>query len=999
MLPKLVELEDKASLIANSGLQFLDFGLQLDLRDQPGAFARHQSGNCLVRLEYDEDRDRYYYPGKPGTRIRPLTTVELADSAALLDGHWLPVPVLRFSPPNAYATGPTTWARLRVVAVDPRDEKDGPHTHRATLAVDTAVANPLPGGPYLAPGPEDLTSGAVFHLATRADHIGSFPEIPWVDEWLQELFAERAERVLKLEPEEIHAQTRRLEHQAHYLNLLALVAKHARIPEIKLIGNRGPASDTGIPAVPVDLILDLGNSRTCGILVEQHPQEEDSLARSYQLGLRDLSRPHLVHTDPFESRLEFAEASFGKAHIAHKSGRADAFRWPTIARIGPEAASMAARRRGTEGATGLSSPKRYLWDLDPYTPGWRFSRSIVTSDIEPNATAAPLCNLVSETGACLWDLPPEEQIPVIRPRYARSFTLSLLLTEVLAQALSQINSPAQRLRMPESGSPRYLRTLVLTVPPSMPKTEREIFHQRAEQAVALLWKSYGWHPALEPLDASDEDSDSTWPPMPRVETRWDEATCAQTVFLFSEIQNSFAGDPESMFSLLRRPSRRDHGKRLTLATIDIGGGTTDLVINDYALRGTGSNVSIVPEQRFRDGFRIAGDDVLLDCIRYVVVPAIEDALQAAGATERRVREAFLGEVVGTSQLDVQESVLRQQFTLQVLYPAGLAVLKRYEAFDPVVGAEPLSIELGMLLREQGAPPPTDSVTAFFQHKLRMLLDAESAGFDVEAIPVRLDIARLHELFLSPAGVDISRPLDSLCEVVHRYECDLLILTGRPSRLPGVRERITARLPLPPHRIVCMDHYHTGAWYPFHQHGNISDPKTTAAVGAMLCTLGQGRLHNFYFRANELFPYSTIRYLGFVDRMLWLRDENVYYQDIDLDSEDYQLPETYFPFRGKMRLGYRQIAAERWTASPLYVLDFANDRARKALFSGEIDEYRVRLQRARRGPAEMLVIADVQTSTGRSAKHALEIRLNTLASVGAEFATQYWLDSGIVYGGV
>ena len=43
-----------------------------------------------------------------------------------------------------------------------------------------------------------------------------------------------------------------------------------------------------------------------------------------------------------------------------QSGRSDAFLWPTIARVGHEAGRLASLRRGIEGATGLSSPKRYL---------------------------------------------------------------------------------------------------------------------------------------------------------------------------------------------------------------------------------------------------------------------------------------------------------------------------------------------------------------------------------------------------------------------------------------------------------------------------------------------------------------------------------------------------------------------------------------------------------------------------------------------------------------
>lgn len=1003
MLPKIVPLEDKITLIGNTGIQFLDLGFQLDLRREPaGEFVPQSSKLSLARLEYDDARQIYSHPCKPGTAVRSKLSVPMDESAKLLDGVWMPIPLLRVDPPEGYAEGPGTWARARLMTLSLEEQRRSRQTHRVTLAIDTTVMQTALVAKYVAPTTHDVQSGAVFRLAGRADHIGWFPELPWVSEWLSEVFSERAETALRLAPDETESQRGQLLHHAHYLNLLALIRGRARVPEIKLVDHQRQAA----PApVPVDLILDIGNSRTCGILIEEHQHEQDALTWSYQLGLRDLSEPHRVYTDPFESRLEFSEASFGKSHIAHKSGRADAFRWPTIARVGPEAARLAACRRGTEGATGLSSPKRYLWDQDRFVAGWRFNKAFVRSDIEPHATAEPLCNLINELGEPLYELEPAERIPVLRPNYARSATMMLMLSEIIAQALCQMNSAAQRLRMPNCDIPRTLRSVILTIPPSMPKPERDLLTRRAHQAVALVWQAYEWHPPLEAIDG--DGAELAWPPLPRVETRWDEATCAQAVYLYTEIQNSFAGHPEELFATLRRTHSPPGCDQLTIATIDIGGGTTDLVINDYVLRGKGANVNIVPVQRFRDGFKIAGDDVLLDCIQAVIIPALQESLREAGIQDPQSLRSLLAELLGTSQLDVQESVLRQQLTLQVWYPAGLAILKRYEDFDPLVGAERETQRVGELIAAVGAEPPTEAILRHFEDKVRTGLPDGSEPPRLLDIKVPLDLGWLHAMFTRPDGLEITRPLDSLCEIVHRYECDVLLLTGRPSRLPGIRDRIASLLPLPPDRILGMNDFRTGAWYPFHHQGRIRDPKTTAVVGAMLCMLGQGRLHNFFFRANEFMPYSTVRYLGLMDLMMSLKDNDVFYSNVNLDDEDYQLPDAPFPFRGKMRLGYRQLDVERWTASPLYVLDFASEEARAIMFPKDdrraratsIDQFMIRLERVRRGGAELLRIADIQTAEGAHvARDAVQIKLNTLVSFGTEFATQYWLDSGIVYRG-
>ncbi|WP_265331769.1 virulence factor SrfB [Leclercia adecarboxylata] len=49
---------------------------------------------------------------------------------------------------------------------------------------------------------------------------------------------------------------------------------------------------------PVDLVLDIGNSRSCGILIEEHRDDNKGLSQLYQLQLRDLSQPQNVYNEP-----------------------------------------------------------------------------------------------------------------------------------------------------------------------------------------------------------------------------------------------------------------------------------------------------------------------------------------------------------------------------------------------------------------------------------------------------------------------------------------------------------------------------------------------------------------------------------------------------------------------------------------------------------------------------------------------------------------------------
>ena len=995
MLVKLIRFEDEATLIMSSGVQFMDFGLSFDPRkEEAGQFMRRTDGfSAPIRLDYDAAADRFLDPDSR-TKVSPAADLEtpLAESLDMFADVWLPVPFLR-QQAGAFAPGPRNWARVRIVPLALGEDAENGHTHRVVLAFDTAVSDvDVAGTAYLSPTLADVNGGAKFVLSCRGAGLGWFLDQPWVEGWLQELFTAAAMR-LRLDDDEIAAAIAAKRHFTHYLNLLWLLGEKVRPPRLKILSNR---PDDMHKPIAVDMVLDVGNSRTCGILVEDHPQEGNGLSTRYELELRDLGHPYRVYAEPFESRVEFAEATFGKVDFSGKSGRSDAFLWPTIVRVGAEATRLAARRRGTEGATGLSSPKRYLWDEKRFEPGWRFNDSFNKAETEPLATASPFGDLVNETGDALFALDPDQQIQVFVPHYARSSLMTFMLSEILVQALNQMNSPSQRMKMSHANLPRQLRTVILTVPPSMPLPERQIFEERVRQAIGLVWKAYGWHPADLDIETA-EDRAAAWPPLPGYHARWDEATCAQAVYLYSEAVNRFGGRAEEFFRTVGGARGENTGRRLRVASIDVGGGTTDLVICDYRLdAGRGGNVSILPEQTFRDGFKVAGDDIVHDVIVKLVVPRLREALVEHGV---RDPDPLLSTLIGSEPGIVQDMVLRQQLTLQVLHPLGLALLKAYEVYDPIVGTDTLTKTFAETLA--GREAPSDEVLAYFANGVRRAAPGVSGDFDLMAVRLPFDMAALHALFVNDK-MEIGRPIRSLCEVVYLHNCDVLLLTGRPTCLPGVQALFRGFLSLPPDRVLPMHHYRTGNWYPFHRGGRIEDPKTTAAVGAMLCVLGQGRIPNFFFHSNTFRSYSTVRYIGLLDQNMTIKDEDIYYGGVRLDDPEYTLPEDVgFEVRGRMVLGFRQLPVARWGGSPLYLIDFAggdDNKARKAVYGGKDggSVLKVRLQRKTTRKVERMEFAEVSLAdgSGQVSKSALTISLFTLPTFGAG-EQSHWLDTGSI----
>ena len=767
MLPDLHHYGKEISLIMNSGVQFLDFGLKIDWKDKEwrtksmGNFASGGENHPIRRLVEHRSGEGYCDSSDLSRMVKVEHEISVEQSFKLLDGVWLPIPVLRtVASTDGFDEGPYNWARARIVKLAEPDVEG--NTYRVTLAFDTKIFPNRADVAYLAPTEEDVRSGAVFGLAYQSHQMSWFLDYKWINEWLLELFTELAPENdrLKIHPDDLKMDIAAKFHQGHYLNILAILGEEIDIPRIKMISNR---SDEINRAIPVDMVLDVGNSRTCGILIEDHVQEKDGLKKRYELELRDLTRPERVYSEPFESRVEFAQAFFGKDHFSVQSGRRDAFQWATIARVGKEAARLASRREGNEGSTGLSSPKRYLWDDARYEQGWRFNSSYVKTDYEPYATADPLSGLINEYGEALHILRDdideefERKMPVFQPKYSRRSLMTFMLSEVLMQALMQINSPAQRAKLEHSKAPRFLRSIILTVPPAMPKPEREIFRQSIYQAIGLVWKSLGWDKSDDDFDFNSQSArEKYWPILPEVIIQWDEATCGQVVYLFNETQNNYGGRPEEFIAALQRPDKKEKD-RITIATIDIGGGTTDLVINDYSLDygengGSGSNAYIIPTQRFRDGFKVAGDDILLDMIRNVVVESLTVGLKNAGL---RDPEPILSELIGDQALKVQDALLRQQLTLQVFSPIGLRVLKEYEGYDPMQKTNALNGKtFGELLED--VEQPTESVLDYINEPIRRALGR--SDFNILDLPVQVNLERIHSLFIRGDYFDICKTL-------------------------------------------------------------------------------------------------------------------------------------------------------------------------------------------------------------------------------------------------
>ena len=940
------DLPETLILVPNSGIQFVEYAFHLDKvpRFQRPFIEREfpkerdpKTGEVPARLlagwnESDPDSGEPA-PAEVGDRLYSLTAVRALEPFL---GKWMPVPYVAhlrvdpFGAPPVYRNGPTNWARVRVT--QEAGGEGAAATHKVVFAFDTVIDDKDPPLTFTTPAQLHMGPSWEFSFVSRFSDLHWFVHNPdkegagqdhglWVRDWVERMFQEFKFAQRRGRPMRADEDQGRLEALARYFVFLETLNQAISPRKMRFVDSQASARP-----VEVDLVLDIGNSRTYGILIERIPNKDRvDLKDSYTLKLRDLQQPELLHSGAFESHVELFCPSFGDEDLSRRSGRTRAFFWPSAVRVGPEASRIREHQDGTEGYSGLSSPKRYLWDLRPVQQEWRFPKDQYIGEDDPSL-GKRLRNLVNSSGETLsqikrnaslfkrvYDggLPGDALQPAKTMNFSRSSMYALMVAEVIWQAMTMINNPVGRLDRPLAELPRRLSRIILTLPSATPVREQLLMKLRAEGAIQLLWDLMGW-----PV------GDRRFP-QPTLQASWDEASCVQLVWLYGEIAGKSGGRIDDFFQLAGRPRKRIwpdgegdskaiDAPSLRVATVDVGGGSTDLMITTYYVDG---GRRLTPIQNFREGIRLAGDDILRAVIERIVLPALERGMKAAGIAkpELQLRTLFGGD---RSDLREQDRHLRRQFVLRVLRPVGLGLLHAYEEAESGDQAEPGLRKFGSFFGDGSATTDAQlGIDARILNYIKASRGNGAAPLSLVDIDVPLDFAGIAD---ATRGV-LSSVFDNIGEALHRFDCDAVLLSGRPSRLPAVAQLLIDKLAIAPDRIVRMHLYKPGRWYPLPDYAHedrIGDPKTTAAVGGMLCALAEGDLQNFALFTEKLQLRSIANYVGQLENDGPLLDTRVLFETAEISaqgSEDTKPLEYY----AKMRLGYRQLPTARWVASPLY----------------------------------------------------------------------------------
>ncbi len=896
MLAKIKRLGSVVSLVPHTGIQYIDGGFNIEEIKLTCSFMNvtEEGKQKLVRYYLDPDtKDLVDKHGSSPSRPELIYSLNQKKAAETFLDTWLPLPLFRISQTKSdgeytFDSGPVNWARIRTTALEAPDSQG--NTHRTTLALDTNLMDKQEGRPYLAPCQFDIDSGEEFSLAASREIADTYLSQAWINEWVFNAYHEYEKR--RRAPRKVKKQALQegLDHQARYHTFLSLLSTTGLIPRLRFVFVNSDMVARHNRPIAVDLVMDIGNSRTCGMLVEIDADATADLNDSYRLELRSLSRPEFVFDDPFPSRVEFVQSSFGNASLSRKSGRSNSFRWPSVARVGFEAQSLSSLTKGNEGNSGLTTPKRYLWDTDHRHHEWRFNPGLKkeTGNNGPVISGSFVSQL-RENG----EERSGNDSPTTTALFSRSSLTTFFISEILMQAFVLINSPAKRYERSHAEAPRFLRRLIFTMPTAIPIAERRLFERRVRSAIRLTWR-------VLQLNT----------PEPEAVLQWDEATGTQAIFLYNEIKVNFQGDAALFYDVYGR--QQDDPKAppmIRLATIDIGGGTTDLSITTYELEG---GTAVKPTQVFGEGFNIAGDDILYNIIERNILPCLLKGIQDSGAANPK---DILARLIGGNWGDQSEidRTLRKQFTSQVTLPLAMRFMDMYEESQLTAGDKPLKLTFADLFTNNDSPAPR--VLEYIEKAV-----AKNGGqeFRLENILFETTILSIDTTIKRT----ISQVLSDLSEVISLYNCDYLLISGRPCQLPAIRSVILARLPVPPDRIITMHDYKVGNWYPFRAaNGSLSDPKTTAAVGAMVCSLSEGQLYKFHLNSGQLGLRSTARFVGEMEQTGRIKKEHILFDDLNLEDRSARLPEVKFNFYAPVFIGFRQLPIERWPATPLYIVKF------------------------------------------------------------------------------
>ncbi|MFM2422454.1 MAG: hypothetical protein RL291_984, partial [Pseudomonadota bacterium] len=534
-----------------------------------------------------------------------------------------------------------------------------------------------------------------------------------------------------------------------------------------------------------------------------------SLGGARTIAMRHLGRPTVISDGPIATAVEFDETPFGDTQASRKSGRADAFLWPSMTRIGTEALSLQTRDLATPGTTGLTNLRSHLNDVSPHASVWRVARDAPLT-ATPGGTPGPVASglllaHLTEDGSALPRLltGPGANTPIapaLRPRFSPSAMMTHFIAELLLHTLSSINAPHGPAQRDRSAITRTeLDRIVIVTAAGVPEDERQRLIERAQDAVDIIWRSLGW--------AGRDDNAAR--PKPLVVPGLGPDLAAQVIYVHDNLRQRFGGNAQVFVDLTRRPRHRARlAPDLRIASIDAGDHRTTLAVVDYALppEGATGDAALLPSlasARAHD----TGTTAMIDAIAAKLIePAIVRALANAGIDDA---PRFLADITGPWHLamPINDPHFAQRFKARVLLPAARALFESYAQNAADTGVEIEARLEALVARDANRRNVTQRASA--RPAPRLGATTLALMFDASAERAGAMGLRLADVPLKLRWLDIEqvvRPhVDTLVQAVAKdlikAEADLVLLTGALMRVEPVLAHLRGALSMPSARVI------------------------------------------------------------------------------------------------------------------------------------------------------------------------------------------------------
>jgi hypothetical protein len=813
------------------------------------------------------------------------------------NNFWLPIPYFKSKNSKELTFGPSAWARMLIY----RNQKNG---YKITLAFDTQLSSD--NNVYYAPNDDDTNLNEnSFSLVQNEDYLLSFftaeNSTDWVNNYLRKELVDRG--IIKEESES-------LKYIAYYIYLLKYLKATQKFPDIELVSDKTVAID-------VDLVLDVGNSSSFGLLFESKNGIFDFNAVK-KLKLHDLTKLGTEYSGPISMMLAFVEPNFGNIYIPGFKN----FRWPSIVRLGEEAnnsikSSNINFNKNSEFVNHHSSPKRYLWDNVKSDIPWEFLNFKGTQN--ETVYYEGLSEQFKENG----DFAADGKFDC-NPAYSKKSLMTLVFNELFLHAFMQINSYEYRMVHGNPDKPRKLRRVTITCPTSIIQEEQVVLRKCAQEALRILKRFFN-KTYLEPYDLNQKEDFEIIPNPKDLSLKlnelefkkdwiYDEATCCQLVFLYAELSKRYLNNADVFFNLYgkkRTDSLKPEQNSLTIASLDIGGGTTDLIICNYEYeKGQGRSV-INPTPLYWESFNLAGDDLLKEIVQQVIIEGlpseefrgkfgIKCAAEKKGVSNIAGKmNSFFGSV--NNNQTFEHRIFKKNFIAQIAIPIAIKYLEHtlenskdqevgYDYFFPKNDANKQLIE-------------------YFNNHFSPL-KFEEIKWWISSDPIN----SLTEIVFEPL-------LKQLAVLMSSFGSDFVLLAGRPSTLPMLSKMFIKYYPVSPDRIISLNNYRVGRWYPFADDiGYFKDPKTIVSVGAIIALMSGklDMLEGFRINTEKLKQklIATSDYIGVMNS----ETQQIVDVCFSPDSNYYELEIHTLP----IIIGYKQLKNKSYRARPLYKIKFNKD---------------------------------------------------------------------------